>query len=131
MRKTARETLFKYVFSAQFSGWNDELKRGLYKFDKLTKEDINYCDDVLEKIIANDEKIGNVLDEVSTGFPQSNIFPADRALLYIGIAEILYRDDIPAPVTINETANLASKYSSDKSADFISGVLGGVIKKYV
>jgi len=46
--------------------------------------------------------------------------------LLIGLAEILYVDDIPEKVSMNEAANIASKYSSAKSASFITGILSAV-----
>ncbi|MDE7301671.1 MAG: transcription antitermination protein NusB, partial [Clostridia bacterium] len=46
--------------------------------------------------------------------------------LMISLAEILYIDDIPDKVSMNEAANIASKYSSEKSATFITGILSAV-----
>ena len=46
--------------------------------------------------------------------------------MLVALAEILYMDDIPDKVSLNEAANIASKYSSEKSASFISGVLSAI-----
>lgn len=128
MRTTARETLFKLLFSSQFSSSdNGELKRVLYKSDKLDENDIKYCNGVLQKLTANLQNITNIIDKYSYSFPQSRIYPADKSILYIAITEILYFDDIPDKVSVNEAANIASKYSSEKSASFISGILSSVI----
>ncbi|MCD8200764.1 MAG: hypothetical protein LUD47_01650 [Clostridia bacterium] len=129
MRTAARETLFKYVFSSRFNGWDDALKRRLYKGDALTEDDVEYCDRALGHIAEHEADMDAVLDRMSPTFPGANIFPADKSLLYIAMAEILYMDDIPPEVSISEAANLANKYSSAKSADFVSGVLSGVLKE--
>lgn len=127
MRTTARETLFKIIYSSQFTdGVDDELKTALYKSNDLTGEDVKYCESVLNVISSNKQKLLTVLDENSVSFPEKRIFPSDRSILLIGLAEILYFDDIPDKVSMNEAANIASKYSSAKSATFISGILSAV-----
>ncbi|MCD8205291.1 MAG: transcription antitermination protein NusB [Clostridia bacterium] len=120
-----------YVFSSRFNGWDDDLKRRLYKNQKLTSDDTDYCERVLKNIMEHEADMDAVIDRVSEGFPGANIFPADKSILYIAAAEILYLDDIPPEVSISEAANLANKYSSAKSADFVSGVLSGVLKENV
>ena len=62
-------------------------------------------------------------------FPESGLFPADKSILFIALAEILYTDDIPDAVAVNEAANIASKYSSEKSASFVSGILSEIIRE--
>lgn len=129
MRTLARETLFKYIFSTQFCGENESFKNSLFKADKLTEEDICYCNHVIEIIDMNKDTICATIDRCSSAFPHTNIFTADKAILYISVAELLYMNDIPIKVSLNEAANIASKYSSDRSASFVSGVLSGVVKE--
>ncbi|MBO5328439.1 MAG: transcription antitermination factor NusB [Clostridia bacterium] len=129
MRTIARESLFKLLFSSQFSSVSEELKRALFKADKLDENDVKYCNEVLCKIKENEQTINEVIDKNSLSFPQSRIYPADKSILYIAIAEILYFNDIPNRVSVNEAANIASKYSSEKSASFISGILSSVIEE--
>lgn len=127
MRTTARETLFKLIYSSQFSESIDEdLKSALFNSDKLNQDDINYCERVLEIINVNLGELLSTLDRHSFSFPENRIFPSDKAILLIALAEILYCDDIPDKVSMNEAANLASKYSSEKSASFITGILSTV-----
>jgi len=53
----------------------------------------------------------------------------DAAVLRVAVYEILYRDDIPVSVTANEAVGLARQYSGEKSAKFINGVLGKLIRE--
>ncbi len=127
MRTLARETLFKLIYASQFSdGIDGELKAVLYKHGELTADDIAYCDDVLNIISAHKDELIKIVDEHSVSFPEKRIFPSDRSILLIALAEILYRSDIPDKVTLNEAANIASKYSSEKSATFITGILSKI-----
>ena len=128
MRTIARETLFKLVFSSQFGedGIDRTLKSNLYKINKLEESDKEYCERVLGVIAGHSEEFASLLNEYSHSFPESRIFPADKSIMLIALSELLYMDDIPRKVSLNEAANLASKYSSEKSASFISGVLAAI-----
>lgn len=127
MRTTARETLFKLIYSSQFTQTvDDNLKSALLKSDSLTDDDRNYCERVLDLINVNLGELLATLDKHSLSFPENRIFPSDKSILLIALAEILYCDDIPDKVSMNEAANLASKYSSEKSASFITGILSAV-----
>ena len=128
MRTKARETLFKILFSSQFVQPVDKSFRlGLYRAGELNEDDVKYCDRVLSLIEEHSANISSLIDKKSLAFPEARLFPADRSVLFIAIAEILYCDDVPDKVAASEAANIASRYSSEKSASFISGILSAVI----
>lgn len=129
MRTTARETVFKILYASQFNDEIEELKQSLFKIENLNKNDIEYCNNVLSTVAENREKLAKNIDDRSRQFPEVRIFPADRSILFIALAEILFMKDIPSAVSVNEAANIASKYSSEKSASFISGILSEVIRE--
>lgn len=127
MRTVARETLFKLIYASQFSdGIDTGLKNALYKTDELTQDDKDYCERLLKIITERSAELLSVVDKNSVSFPEKRIFPSDKAILLIALSEILYCDDIPDKVSMNEAANVASKYSSEKSASFITGILSSV-----
>lgn len=53
----------------------------------------------------------------------------DRSILRIGCAEILFFDDVPPKVAINEAVDIAKKFSDDDSGRFVNGVLDGVYRE--
>ncbi len=129
MRTIARETVFKLIFSSIFTGEEDRnFARQMFKAEKLSDDDIVYAEKILDIIKEHGETFSAVLDKYSHSFPESRIFPADKSVLYLALAEIKYMDDIPTAVSINEAANIAAKYSSEKSASFVSGILAEIIK---
>ena len=130
MRTNAREAAFKILFSAQFNDEYEYTKRSVIRFENLDENDIEYCNNIVNSVTEHKDKLTKIIDEHSRLFPESRIFPADRGILLIAIAEILYFDDIPSAVSVNEAANIASKYSSGKSASFISGILSEIIREY-
>lgn len=130
MRTNARETAFKILFAAQFSDEFENTRRSVINLEKLNENDIAYCNGVINSVIEHKAELTKIIDEHSRLFPESRLFPADRSILLIAIAEILYFDDIPSAVSVNEAANIASKYSSEKSATFISGILSEIIREH-
>lgn len=129
MRIIARETLFKIIFASQFSGNVDtDLKNHLYKSSELTAENVAYCENVLNILTLHTDELVKLVDEYSVAFPEKRIFPADKSILLIALAEMLYCPDIPKKVSLNEAADMASKYSSAKSASFITGILSAIDK---
>ena len=130
MRTNAREAAFKILFSAQFNDEFEDTKRAIINLEKLNENDIAYCNGIIKSVIEHKSELTKIIDEHSRLFPESRLFPADRSILLIAIAEILYFDDIPSAVSVNEGANIASKYSSEKSATFISGILSEIIREH-
>lgn len=127
MRTIARETLFKIIFTTQFGeDVEPAFKHGMYKQAKLDADDIKYCDRVLSLLSEHMGEFVSLINERSRSFPEKRIFPADKSILLVALTEILYMDDIPRKVSLNEAANIASKYSSEKSASFITGILSSV-----
>lgn len=130
MRTTARETVFKLVFASRFTGEIDSgLEKALEKLEHLDSDDNKYVERVLKIISEHEDELVNLIDKYSRDFPESRLFPADKSILLVALAEIKYMDDIPDVVSINEAANISSKYSSAKSASFISGILSEIIKE--
>jgi transcription antitermination protein NusB len=52
----------------------------------------------------------------------------DRAVLRIGVWEILFNDTIPTAVAIDEAVELAKEFSTDESGSFVHGVLGRIAR---
>lgn len=128
MRTKAREAVFQIIFASQYGGDGQGLKQALYKKENLTKDDIEYAESILETVDEKADELSEIIDKRSVSFPESRLFPADKSILLVALAEIKYFSDIPKAVSVNEAANIASKYSSPKSASFVSGILSEVEK---
>ncbi len=123
MRSNAREAALNIIFAQQFnSECSDVFKKKVYRQFGLEKDD-----DLLfaADLVAAVEEIVSA----SHHYLENRINPTDKSILLIAMAEICYFDDIPPVVSVSEAAGLARKYSTETSADFVNGVLAGVIKK--
>ena len=80
------------------------------------------------------ELVQQILDEAveknSTGWKKERISPVSMAILRLACYEIMFMEDIPARVSINEAVELAKKYDDEKSYSFVNGVLNAVATQY-
>ena len=127
MRSLARECVFKYLYSKLFNPSDEGL------FDVLTKElssdDKSFALDLLNYVNLNQEKYLSCIEELSIGFKLSRIFNVDKCALLIGLAELDNCKDTPIPVIIDEAVKISAKYSTEKSTDFVNGILGEYVRK--
>ena len=106
----------------------DALKKKLYKQFKLEKEeDILFAEDLVATVNEHREELIAGIEEACHHYKENRINPTDKSVLLIALAEIRYFDDIPPIVSVSEATGLAKKYSTEKSADFVNGVLSGII----
>lgn len=87
-----------------------------------------YIEDVVNGVLKNLDKIDKLIEERAIGWKLNRISKVDLAILRLGIYEILFRDDIPYTVTINEAVEMAKKYSTEESGAFINGIFSKIPK---
>ena len=78
------------------------------------------------------EKVGDIdakIAQYSVGWTLDRITKVSLSILRIAVCEILFMDDIPTGVSINEAVELAKNYASREDSQFINGVLGSVSKE--
>lgn len=130
MRSDAREAAFKIIFAQLFGGDCDaRFKAGICKKSKLSDEETQFALRLVSLVEEHKEELAAVLSEKVTRFADYRIYAADKAVLFLAIAEIRYVDEVPPVVSVSEAAALAKKYSTENSASFVNGVLAGVINE--
>ena len=140
-RRLARESAIKFLFSIDFNK-EENLEEMLGEFfaveeeqtddeyhDTLSDNDIKYAEEVIKGTIDNMQHIDKLIQSNITGWTKDRIIKVDLAVLRLALYEILYRDDIPDSVAINEAIELAKKYSTEESGSFVNGVLGKIVRE--
>lgn len=128
MRTDAREAVLKILYSGMINPADVEnVRRSVFR--KLSEDEFDFADKLLQTIDEHEKRIIEVIDRNIKNFKEDRLYPVDKAALMIAVAEILYFDDIPPVISASEATNIAQKYSTEKSADFVNGVLAGVIKE--
>jgi N utilization substance protein B len=123
-RSIAREIALKKLYQIEFR--SGELS--IPDHDDTTKDSEQFAqelvDGVQEKRIELDKTIQDRLDN----WEINRLAIIDRIILRLGAYEIIFRQDIPSVVSINEAVDLAKKYGSESSGAFINGVLDKIFQ---
>lgn len=128
-RRALREQIFKIIFRAEFNSMEEMMEQigfSVSDIEKLGEEDEAYIveksDRILEKLDVLDEEIVKISD----GWNIGRIGKAELAILRVAIYEMLYDDDVPFKVAINEAVELAKIYCNEDARSFINGLLAKV-----
>lgn len=127
-RYKMREQAFFLCFEMLFSDTDiDELadNAGDARDEFLSDYALECAKGVFERREEIDDMISKNL---KAGWRITRISKVSLALLRLAIFEILYRDDVPVSVSINEAVELSKKYTVKDDTSFINGVLGAVAK---
>ena len=76
-----------------------------------------------EGIMNEIKKIDGYIEKVSKNWSMERISVIDRNILRIAVHELIFMDDIPPKVTINEAIEIAKKFGTDDSSNFVNGIL--------
>lgn len=140
-RRLARESAIQFLFSTDFNRNEnlDDMLKDFYESrdgasedmpqDSLSRNDIRFAEEIIRGTIENLEKIDGLIQANTTGWTKDRIAKVDLAILRLALYEILFREDIPGSVAINEAIELAKKYSTDESGGFVNGVLGKIVRE--
>lgn len=85
-----------------------------------------YISSILEGVMKEAPSIDQYIVKNSKDWTIDRMSRIDLAIMRVAIFEILYREDIPASVSINEAVELAKKYSHEDAGSFINGILGSI-----
>ena len=126
-RRSIRENVFKLVYETGVCGEVNELTVDVVT-QNIDDDDKSYFDKVFYGIVDNKLKLEEIIKKYARAYEFERLYKVDIAILFVAIYEILYIDDIPYKVSVNEAVELAKAYSTDKSAGYINGILASVIK---
>ncbi len=134
-RRKAREGALQFLFQEDFStekilaptGLEErfELFCRLYQVNKKARP---YTFQLLLQTAENRTRIDDLIRECATNWRIERIAVTDRNLLRIGVGEMLYSNDVPPQVAINEAVEIAKRYGSDESPSFINGIMDAAKK---
>lgn len=128
-RKQAREGAMKLLFQMDktdnYSQESYDIFLENFPYDESETE---YILKTVKDLIQRKDEIDEIIEEQLKGWSINRLASVDLAVLRIAIYEIMYREDIPKEVSINEAIETTKKYSSEDSYKFVNGVLGSFVR---
>ena len=94
------------------------------------QEDLKFGNELLEIVISKNNELHNEIEGKTPNWDPERIAFLDQIILRTAIAELLYFEDIPAKVTLNEYLEIAKDYSTPNSNNFVNGVLDKLVKDF-
>ncbi len=128
-RRDARELLMQTVFQMEAQKELDPLQLEKYLAGKKLGSQTAYVHTVLKNMLEHIEEIDLKINDASDGWATSRMSKPDLAICRVAVSEMLYAEDVPRAVAINEAVNLSKLYGTEQSPKFINAVLGKVAKK--
>ncbi|MFH1904176.1 MAG: transcription antitermination factor NusB [bacterium] len=136
-RRKGRELVLTLLYRAEFSS-DKNIKRAIENIIKLDPTGLDteqygsniadFAEDLFRGVLANRETIDKLLEKYLEHWEIDRVAVIDKSIMKMAIYEILFRDDIPDVVSINEAVELAKKYSTENSGGFVNGILDRIRK---
>ncbi len=125
-RSKLREHVFKTLFQAEFYS-NEEMPEQIAVYlealDPLSEEDGTYIEQKVSGILAKKSEIDESIDKKSTGWKTSRMGKVELTILRLAVYEMLYDEEIPTGVAIDQAVELSKVFGGDQSPAFVNGVL--------
>lgn len=130
-RRSGRELAFRLLFQIDVGGGKpQEVLAAARIASEATPEVWHFAREVALGAWDRRIDIDPYIVKYASGWTLERIANVDRNLLRLAIYEILFRNDIPQGVSINEAVELAKEYSTAESARFINGILGSFAREH-
>ena len=129
-RTKARECALKVLYQIEMTkdSYSDSL-RAFWERSPEAEESVKEFTGLLVKGVEDNKKdIDGVISKYATNWQIGRMAVVDRNILRIAAFEMLYLDDIPPKVSINEAIDIAKKYGDTDSGKFVNGILDKIIK---
>jgi N utilization substance protein B len=130
-RRKARELALQMLYQHDLSGNTPEMI--VTTFEDLQKSKPNtreFATRIFQGTVDNLSKIDDMIAQQADNWRLSRMAVVDRNIIRMSIYEFLHEEDTPKLVIIDEAIEIAKKFGTQKSSQFINGILDGILKRY-
>jgi N utilization substance protein B len=128
-RTNARKAVVQALYQWQMTGQSlTDIERQFIEEERLKDAQKSYFYELFQGVPKHLDDIDQALSEF-VDRPVEMIDPVERAILRIGVYELLHRLDMPFRVVLNESINLAKHFGADGSHKYVNGILDKIAQK--
>lgn len=127
-RREARKQAFILLFQYKFQPEDTERLLKDFFVEHNAGAQREYIDAVVRGTVTNRSEIDERLSEYAKDWSLDRISSVSLAAMRLGAYEMLFMDDIPPAVSVNEAVGIVKEYEGDEAASFVNGILGGMQK---
>ena len=127
-RSKARKRAVDVLYESEVRGI-DALQTLADRVERADPPVNDYTVELVEGIHQHRARIDDIIGMFAEGWTLDRMPDVDRAVLRLGVYELLWRDDVPDAVVIDEAVELVKTLSTDESPRFVNGLLGRVVRE--
>lgn len=130
-RSVAMQSLYEWDFKGRENKFLPEIIIHNTKEFAPGIEDASFIKNLVDGVISKIPEIDKIIEKAAPQWPINQIAMVDRAVLRLGIYELLFgnRGEVPPKVAINESIELAKTFGGNASGKFVNGVLGTIYRE--
>lgn len=121
------QSLYEWDFHDGQKSPVDIIQRNLEEFAPNLDEK-EFSQNIVQQVLEHRSEIDATISKFAPDWPLEKITTIDRNILRIGTYELVYNQEIPSKVAINEAIELAKTFGGESSGKFVNGVLGAVFR---
>jgi N utilization substance protein B len=129
-RRKAREFVVQFLYS--FESNPGELEESLGHFwetNECEASVMEFADSLIRGTLEKKEEIDGMISDEAFNWDINRIARVDRNILRMAVYELVFREDIPPIVSINEAVDIAKRFGTTESGKFVNGILDTVREK--
>ena len=128
-RRIGREAAIQFLYSNELNvDTNPEQMDAFWELRPLRQDARIFATELVIGVLKHREAIDSVLTKKLENYRLERLAAVDRNILRLAIYEILFREDVPNPVVINEAIEIAKRFASTESSSFVNGLLDSIRK---
>jgi len=94
--------------------------------NELGEIDREFAEELLEGVLVNEDEIKGIAEKYAPEWSFDRMDPISRCVLLFGIYELIFAEDAPPAVVMNEAIEIAKEYGNEESGKFVNGVLNAI-----
>ena len=128
-RRESRECAMQILYSMDVCKLSKaDAETAFWQTKNYDKEVVSFAQELIDGTIANLEEINELLKQTAENWEIGRMAAIDRAILRLASYELIYEEEIPPNVIINEAIELAKDFSTEESGKFVNGLLDKIKK---
>lgn len=108
----------------------EEILAGFWEGNSSVDDTVrHFTEELVRGTVEHSENLNSRIEDYASHWSTGRLAMVDRNILRLAMFELLYRDDIPPKVSINEYVDIAKKYSTEESGAFVNGILDRTLRE--
>lgn len=131
LRSQVREEVFKIMFRYPFvtlEEMEEQIHYSLEELEGKSEENIQYIKDKVNAIVEHVEELDSKIEACCEGWNLNRIGKAELTIMRIAVYELIFEENVPNKVAINEAVELTKTYCDEDAKGFVNAILGKVEK---